>query len=71
MAKMENIDAVFALALMENKVYVVARSRTEEIDVGDILSRIGGGGHPSAASATVKGKTVAHDPVPPDPPHCL
>ncbi|WP_319525986.1 CBS domain-containing protein [uncultured Desulfosarcina sp.] len=59
MAKMENIDAIFALGLMENKVYIVARSRTEEIDVGDILSRIGGGGHPSAASATVKGTTVA------------
>ena len=59
MAKMENIDAIFAMGLMENKVYIVARSRTEEIDVGDILSRMGGGGHPSAASATVKGKTVA------------
>jgi tRNA nucleotidyltransferase (CCA-adding enzyme) len=59
MAKMENIDAIFALGLMENKVYIVARSRTEDIDVGDILSRIGGGGHPSAAAATVKGKTVA------------
>lgn len=59
MAKMENIDAIFALGLMENKVYIVARSRTEEVDVGDILSHIGGGGHPSAAAATVKGKTVA------------
>ncbi|MCB2148044.1 MAG: CBS domain-containing protein [Deltaproteobacteria bacterium] len=59
MAKMENIDAVFALGLMENKVYVVARSRTDDVDVGDILDQIGGGGHPSAAAATVKGKTIA------------
>ncbi len=59
MAKMENIDAIFALALMENKVYVVARSRTDDVDVGEILDQIGGGGHPSAAAATVKGKTVA------------
>ncbi|BBO66472.1 poly(A) polymerase [Desulfosarcina alkanivorans] len=59
MAKMENIDAVFALALMENKVYVVARSRTDDVDVGEILGQIGGGGHPSAAAATVKGKTIA------------
>jgi tRNA nucleotidyltransferase (CCA-adding enzyme) len=59
MAKMENIDAIFALALMENKVYVVARSRTEDVDVGDILDHIGGGGHPTAAAATVKNKTVA------------
>ena len=59
MAKMENIDAIFALGLMENKVYVVARSRTEDVDVGDILDQLGGGGHPSAAAATVKGKTIA------------
>ncbi|MDX2453769.1 CBS domain-containing protein [Desulfosarcina sp.] len=59
MAKMENIDAIFALGQMENKVYVVARSRTDDVDVGDILDQIGGGGHPSAAAATVKGKTIA------------
>jgi tRNA nucleotidyltransferase (CCA-adding enzyme) len=59
MAKMENIHAIFALGLMENKVYVVARSRTDDVDVGDILDQIGGGGHPSAAAATVKGKTIA------------
>jgi tRNA nucleotidyltransferase (CCA-adding enzyme) len=50
---------LFALALMENKVYVVARSRTEDVDVGDILDQLGGGGHPAAAAATIKGKTIA------------
>jgi tRNA nucleotidyltransferase (CCA-adding enzyme) len=59
MAKMENINAIFALALMENKVYVVARSRTDDVDVGDILDQMGGGGHPSAASVAIKGKTIA------------
>ena len=59
MAKMENMDAIFVLALMENKVYVVARSRTEDVDVGDILDQMGGGGHPAAAAATLKGKTIA------------
>jgi tRNA nucleotidyltransferase (CCA-adding enzyme) len=59
MAKMENMEAIFALGLMENKVYVVARSRTGDVDVGDILGHIGGGGHPNAAAATVKGKTIA------------
>ena len=59
MAKMENIDALFALALMENKVYVIARSRTDDVDVGDVLDSLGGGGHPSAAAATVRGKTIA------------
>ena len=59
MAKMENIEAIFALGLMENKVYVVARSRTDDVDVGEILDHIGGGGHPTAAAATIKGKTIA------------
>ena len=28
MARMENLEAIFALALMESKIYIVARSRT-------------------------------------------
>ena len=59
MVKMEDISAVFALAMMENKVYIVGRSRTDEVDVGEIISAMGGGGHPSAAAATIKGKTLA------------
>jgi len=59
MIKMENIDAIFAMAQMENKVYVVARSRTEDVDVGEIADQIGGGGHASAAAATLKGTTIA------------
>ncbi|MBU4010031.1 MAG: CBS domain-containing protein, partial [Proteobacteria bacterium] len=58
MARMEEIDAIFAIAMMENKVYVVARSRMQEVDVGTILSHLGGGGHTFAASATIKGETV-------------
>lgn len=58
MVKMEDISAIFALAMMENKVYVVARSRTDDVDVGEIVSALGGGGHPSAAAATIKGQTL-------------
>ena len=57
--KMEDINAIFALGMMENKVYVVARSKTADVDAGSILSAIGGGGHASAASASLKGKTLA------------
>ena len=59
MMKMENLNAIFALARMDNKIYVVARSRIDEVDVSGILAHIGGGGHPYAAAATVKGKTLA------------
>jgi tRNA nucleotidyltransferase (CCA-adding enzyme) len=59
MVKMENIDAIFAIARMEDKIYVVARSRISEVDVGAILADIGGGGHPYAAAASIKGETLA------------
>ncbi|MGQ9922201.1 MAG: CBS domain-containing protein, partial [Desulfobacca sp.] len=51
---MENIQVLFALAQMEERVFVVGRSRLEEVNVGEILSQLGGGGHAYAASATVK-----------------
>jgi tRNA nucleotidyltransferase (CCA-adding enzyme) len=58
MAKMEEDDAIFALAMMESKIYLVARSRTPDVDVGAIVNALGGGGHPSAAAAAIKGKTL-------------
>ncbi len=58
MVKMEDINAIFALALMENKVHVVGRSRTDDVDVGEVLTALGGGGHPLAAAATIKGQTL-------------
>jgi tRNA nucleotidyltransferase (CCA-adding enzyme) len=59
MVKMENLNAIFAIARMENKIYVVARSRVNEVDVGAILTAMGGGGHAYAAAASIKGKTLA------------
>ena len=58
MVKMESLDAIFAIARMEDKVYVVARSQIPEVDAGSILEKMGGGGHPYAAAATVKNRTL-------------
>jgi tRNA nucleotidyltransferase (CCA-adding enzyme) len=58
MMDMENLDCLFALARMEDRIYIVARSRNREINVGEILLAFGGGGHPFAASATVKDQTL-------------
>ena len=58
MVKMENLDAIFTVAAMGSKIYIVARSRIPEVDVGAVLSTFGGGGHPFAAAATVKGMTL-------------
>ncbi len=54
----ENLKVVFALARMEDKVYMVARSRVPEVNVGEIAAYFGGGGHASAASATIRDKTL-------------
>lgn len=55
---MDNLNVLFALARMEGRVYVVARSRLPEVDVGVIAKALGGGGHPTAASATMRDMTL-------------
>ncbi len=54
----ENLDVVFALARMDDRVYLVARSRIAEVNVGAIVSLFGGGGHATAASASIKDLTL-------------
>jgi len=58
MIRMENPDALFAVGMMENKIHVVARSRVPEVNVGAILGEMGGGGHPYAAAATIRDRTL-------------
>ncbi len=55
---MENLDVLFLAVDMGKRVYVVARSRISEVDVGAVLREFGGGGHANAASATVKELTL-------------
>lgn len=40
-----------AIVHMPQRVQVLARSRVAEVDVGAVMARLGGGGHPQAASA--------------------
>jgi len=55
---MENINVIFAVFRMEDRIYIIGRSRITEVDVGHILSLFGGGGHKEAASSTVKDMTI-------------
>jgi tRNA nucleotidyltransferase (CCA-adding enzyme) len=55
---MENLDVLFALARMEDRIYLVARSRLDSVNVGQIALAFGGGGHATAASATVRDQTL-------------
>jgi len=51
---MEDVDAVFLLVSMEDRLQIIARSHIPEVDVSEILLPLGGGGHPQASSATVR-----------------
>lgn len=55
---MENIRVIFALGMMNDRVHLVARSRSPDVDVGRICASLGGGGHAYAASASIKNKTM-------------
>jgi len=55
---MENLNVLFALLCMGERTYLIARSRIPEVNVGAIARSFGGGGHASAASATVREMTL-------------
>jgi len=59
MMKMEDLNAIFALGRMDNKIYLVARSRTSDVDAGAVARALGGGGHAYAAAASIKEWTLA------------
>ncbi|EPR42293.1 putative signal transduction protein with CBS domain containing protein [Desulfovibrio sp. X2] len=58
MMEMESIRVLFALGRMHDRITLVARSRTAEVDVGRICESLGGGGHAYAASASIKDRTM-------------
>lgn len=58
MMEMEKFPVLFAIGIMGDRIQVVARSRKEEINVGDVCARLGGGGHVYAASACIRSKMI-------------
>jgi tRNA nucleotidyltransferase (CCA-adding enzyme) len=55
---MENPDVLFLVVAMEKRICLVARSRVAEVNVGEVMRGFHGGGHPSAASATVHDQSL-------------
>ncbi|MFO7577494.1 MAG: CBS domain-containing protein, partial [Pelovirga sp.] len=55
----ENLDILIVAVRMEDRIFMVARSRLPELHVGELLQEFGGGGHAFAASATVRNKPLA------------
>jgi tRNA nucleotidyltransferase (CCA-adding enzyme) len=56
-------DALFLVVAMDDHTQLVARSTTDDIDVGAIATHFGGGGHPRAAAALIRHADLAqiHD----------
>ncbi|BCA80056.1 CBS domain-containing protein [Desulfuromonas sp. AOP6] len=55
---MEGTQALIVVVRLGGRVFMVGRSRAPEVDMGQIFSRFGGGGHSFAASATVRDLTL-------------
>jgi len=58
MRDMESLQALFIAVGMGSRVYIGARRRLPEVNVGEIMHEFGGGGHATAASATVRDLTL-------------
>lgn len=52
--KIVNVDALFVIFSGDDRHAVIGRSGVDAIDVGEVLSIFGGGGHGGAGSATIK-----------------
>ncbi|MFA5142732.1 MAG: CBS domain-containing protein [Candidatus Omnitrophota bacterium] len=56
----ENINVLFVLIRSpKGRIDVIGRSRIPGVDVNKVLGHFGGGGHPGAASAKIRGKDSA------------
>ncbi len=55
---LENLKALFAMVRLDQGVYMIARSRCDEVNVAEVVRHLGGGGHSCAASASIKNMTL-------------
>jgi tRNA nucleotidyltransferase (CCA-adding enzyme) len=54
----EDTDVLVLIVDFGDRIILILRSKVPEVDVSEIARLFGGGGHPSAASATIKDKAV-------------
>ncbi len=52
------LPAVFGVVEVQGTTFLIGRSQSSKVDVSKLAEKFGGGGHPEAASASIKGKTV-------------
>ncbi len=54
----DGVDAAFVLVAIPQKVFFIARSFTPGVDVAAVAEKLGGGGHPAAASAVLRNQSL-------------
>ena len=57
--KIVNVDALFVVFTSDGRHSIIGRSGVDGIDVGQLLTMFGGGGHSAAGSATVKASEMS------------
>jgi tRNA nucleotidyltransferase (CCA-adding enzyme) len=58
MRAIENLEAVFALLRVGDRIHLIARSRNAALPAFEVAAIFGGGGHRDAASATIRDMTL-------------
>jgi tRNA nucleotidyltransferase (CCA-adding enzyme) len=58
LTELKGLDAVVAAIALNDKIEIIGRSRRPCLDVAQIVAAFGGGGHPGAAAAIVKDRTM-------------
>jgi tRNA nucleotidyltransferase (CCA-adding enzyme) len=56
--EIEDVDVVFSVVAMDDRIYIVGRGRLDRFDLTQVLAPFGGKGHAKAASATVRGSSL-------------
>lgn len=56
--EIENLSLFFALIRVEDRIHLVARSHVDAVSAQDVATFFGGGGHLTAASATIRNLTL-------------
>ncbi len=57
--EIENLNVLIVAVRMEDRIFMVGRSRLSEMHIGEFFQEFGGGGHAFAASATVRDLPLA------------
>ena len=54
----ERLEVVIALLRLDDKIYLIGRSRSAALDMGQLMAHFGGGGHHYAAAAVTRKLTL-------------